>query len=287
MTRSVLKRKFVFLKNRRGNNLFSVFLFLLVILIAGCARQVPLYHPLSGERKIQAGELLANIQARQRVNSLDADVTVTWSGYGREFRFTGGLQAVRTGRFRLSGLDPLGRPVFFLVINDTTFTFINTRQGSGYTGPVDSDFLHRYMPAGVTPATLFELLTAQLPDIGIDNVICGRDAKERYYWFTFPGPGNLKRMAEVDAVTGLVLRQMIVDEFKKTIIDIHYDDYPALCESAGKEKSIFLPAHLDIEGDALPGSITLIMDTVYPDHNLSESLFTLIIPDYYRVDRVN
>jgi len=287
VTRPVLKRKFVFLKKSVKNRFFSVYLvFIAVTLVAGCARQVPLYHPLSRERQIQAGELLANIQARQRVNSLDADVTVTWSGYGRELRFNGGLQAVRTGRFRLSALDPLGRPIFILVIHDTSFTFIDIRQGSGYTGPVDSDFLHQYIPAGVTPATLFSLLTAQLPDIGTGNVIFGQDNKEGCYWFTFPYTRNLKRMAEVDAMSGLVLRQMIVDESEKPIIDIHYDGYPASFESTAKEESIFLPAHLRIEGGSLPGSIAVIIDTVYPDHAFPDSLFTLIVPDYFRIDHV-
>ena len=286
MIRAVLKRKFVFLRNSWGNNSFRVFLFLQILLIAGCARHVPLYHPLAGEHQIQAKELFARIQKRPGIKTLDGDVTVTWSGYGRKFHFTGELQAAGTGRFRLSGLDPLGRPVFLLVIHDPSFTFINTRQSRGYTGPVDSDFLHQYIPAGVTPATLFELLTAQLPDTGIDTVIFGRDDRQGRYWFIFPSARNFKRMAEVDAVSGRVLRQLIVDASENPIIDIHYDGYPVSFDAAAQKKDIFLPAHLRIEGASIPGFIAISIDKIYADNDFPDSLFILNIPKYYNIIHV-
>ena len=287
MIRSVLKRKFAFLKNSWGNSQFAVFLFLLAILLAGCASHIPRQQPLSRERQIQAEELLRNIQQRHRINTLDADVTVTWSGYGRKLRFSGGLQAVSSGRFRLSALDPLGRPIFLLVIQNASFTFIDNRQGRGYTGLVDSDFLHRYIPAGVTPATLFSLLTAQLPDIGSGNSIVGRGDREGCYWFSFPYIKNLKHMAEVDAVSGQVLRQMIVDASEKSIVDIHYDGYPASNASSGKAKSIILPKHLRIEGSSLPGSIAISLDTLYAEKDFPDSLFTIAIPKYFSIIKVN
>lgn len=274
------------MRNSWENNRFGIFLFLHILLIVGCARHVPQYHPLAGERRIQAEELFARIQKRPKINSFDGDVTVTWSGYGRKFHFAGELQAVGTGRFRLSGLDPLGRPIFLLVIHDTSFTFIDNRQGSGYTGPVDSDFLHRYIPAGVTPATLFSLLTAQLPDTGIDTVLFGRDDREGRYWVTFPSARNFKRMAEVDSVSGRVFRQMIVDASEKPIIDIHYDGYPVSSGSTTQKKSIFLPAHLHIEGGSIPGFIAMSIDTLYTDNDVPDSLFTLAIPKYFTIVHV-
>ncbi len=286
MIRSVLKRKYVLFKNSYGNSQFTVLLFLLVILVPGCAYQVPRYQSLSMERQTQARRLLANIQQRHKVNVLDADVTVTWSGYGKKLHFSGGLQAVRTGRIRLSALDPLGRPIFLVVLNDASFIFLDTRQGRGYTGPVDSDFLHKYIPAGVTPATLFSLFTTQLPDMDVGNVIIGQGDREGCYLYIFPYGQNLKRMVEVDALSGVVFRQMLVDESGKLIVDMHYNGYPVACKTNVQAKAIILPAHVRIEGSSLPGSISIAIDRLYTKNDLPASLFTIGIPEYFSIIHV-
>ncbi len=286
MIRSVLKRKYVLFKNSYGNSQFVVLLFLLVSLVSGCVHQVPRYQPLSMKQQTQARRLLANMQQRQKINVLDADVTVTWSGYGRKLRFRGGLQAVRKGRIRLSALDPLGRPIFLVVLHDASFTFLDTRRGRGYMGPVDSDFFHKYIPACVTPATLFSFLTAQLPDIDIGNVSIGQGDREGCYVYTFPFIQNLKRMAEVDALSGVVFRQMIVDETGKLIVDIHYHGHTMACKINGQTKPIILPAYIRIEGNLLPGSIVIAIDTLYAKNDLPTSLFTLAIPEYFSIIHV-
>ncbi len=286
MTRQLSGKKYAFLKNRKKNSQYTVFLVLTCVLLAGCAHRIPLRRPLGREGENKARELLTAIQQRQKVDALDADVTVTWSGYGRKIHFSGGLQAVASGRFRLSALDPLGRPLFLLVVQESTFTFLDTRQGSGYTGPVDSDFLHRYIPASVTPAILFSLVTARLPDMGLDKVSVGRGDRKGSLWFTFPSRNNCRRLAEVDAGRGQVLRQMLVDGSENTVVDFHYDGYPAVKTSSGKEESVMLPTIVRIEGGLLPGSTVVRFDRVYPDHDVPDSLFTLAVPRYFTILQV-
>ena len=287
MTRPVSGKKYDFLKNRKKNSQYAVFLVLVGVLLTGCAQRLPRLRPLGLDGQNRARELLATIQQRQGIDTLDADVTVTWAGYGRKLRFSGGLQAASSGRFRLTALDPLGRPIFLLVIRDLSFTFIDTRQGNGYTGPVDSDFLHRYIPAAVTPAILFSLVTARLPDIGWDKVSVGRGDRKGSLWFTFPSGNNCRRLAEVDAGRGLVLRQMLVDGSENTVVDFHYDGYPAVKTSSGKAESVMLPTRLRIEGASLPGSTVVRLDRVYPDHAVPASLFTIAVPRYFTIIHVN
>ena len=286
MTRPGSGKKYAFLKNRKRNSQYTVFLIVVVALLAGCGHLVPMHRPLERAEQVRARKLLAAIQQRQGIDTLDADVTVTWAGYGQKIRFSGGLQAVSRGRFRLTALDPLGRPLFFLVVQGSTFTFLDTRQGRGYTGPVDSDFLHRYIPAAVTPATLFSLITARLPDIGRDKVGIGRGDHKGSFWFTFPSGKDGRRLVEVDADRGLVLRQLLVDASENPVVDFHYG-YPAANMFSGKEKYAILPTRLRIETASLPGSTVIMLDRVYPDHEVPDSLFTLAVPRYFTIIHVN
>ncbi len=286
MTRQLSGKKYAFLKNRKKNSQYTLFLVLASVLLAGCAHRIPLHRPLGREGEVRARELLAAIQQRQKIDALDADVTVTWSGYGRKIHFRGGLQAVASGRFRLSALDPLGRPLFLLVVQESTFTFLDTRQGSGYTGPVDSDFLHRYIPASVTPAILFSLVTARLPDMGLDKVSIGLGEREASLWFTFPFGKNGRWLAEVDVARGLVTRQLLVDGADNLVVDFYYDGYPAERTTSGKAESVTLPTLVRIEDGLLPGSTVVRLDRVYPDHDVPDSLFTLAVPRYFTILQV-
>ena len=282
VTRLVLKRKFALLKIRKKSNRFSVLLtaFILVILPTGCARKIPVTVPLYGDRQVNAEKILKILQQRKKVDCFDADVTITWSGYGGRRNFTGTLQATDQGRFRLNGLDPLGRPFFILTVGRQSFTFIDNRQGRGYTGSVNSTFVQNYIPAGVPFSVLYSMLTAQLPDTAVKEVDIRESDTGKSYWFMFPGFAGMKYLVETDEESGQPMRQIIMDQDEKVIFDIHYAKY-----QTGPDL-FFLPAQLRIKSDEMPGIIELNFDKFYPKNILPDTLFTLRIPEYFDITHV-
>ena len=281
----MLKKKYTLLNNILQGSTYDKSLFTRLILIcfvilsSGCAGKIPVTRPLVGAQQVQAGMLLEKLQHRGKTDSLDADIAVSWSGYGGKQSFSGTLQAVRTGQYRLSILDPLGRPVFLLTVNKNFFTFVDNRQARGYTGPVDSSFLHQYIPAAVSPAVLYSLLTAQVPDISLVNVTGGQGNNRSHYWFAFPCGSVLHRLVEVDEVSGQLVRQVIRDK-KTTLLEVIYKGFQ------GETGQLSLPVRLLINSKNLPGSVELVMKKVFPNKIFPDSLFTIAVPKYYQMSRV-
>lgn len=277
VTRLVLKRKSASLRNRKKSNQFSVLLIvlLLVILPTGCARKIPVTVPLYGDRQVNAEKILKILQQRKKFDCIDADVTIAWSGYAGRQIFSGTLQGTGIGRFRLSGLDPLGRPFFLLTVGQQSFTFIDNRQGRGYTGSVHSTFIQKYFPAGIPLAVLYSMLTAQLPDTAGKAVDIRESGTGKSYWFMFPGSAGMKYLVETDEESGQLMRQIVMDQDENAVFDVHYEKYQT------KSGFFFLPAQLRIKSDELPGAIELSFDKFYLKNKLPATLFTLRIPKYF------
>ena len=275
------KKKYRLLKNKsrkQSSHPFpGVLLLAVILLFSGCARKYPATFPLDTLQQRNARSFLQKIRHRARVQDLDADVAVSWEGYGRKYHFNATLQATGTGRFRLSGLDPFGRPLFILVTDGTTFTLVDNRQGRGYVGPVDSTFLHKYIPPGVQLSTCFSLLTAQFPDAEVQEIRLAQDKKN--YWFIFTGRDGAQRRIEVILQTGLPVRQVLVNAEGDIILDVRYEDYQL-------RTAPLLPSRLRMEGGSMPGSLKITLNKVYREKLLPETIFTLAVPVHFRVVHV-
>jgi hypothetical protein len=276
----VCKRKFKLLKSRKQSDhvFLGILLVVVFLLFSGCARKYPATLALDAEQEQYAHSLLQKIRKQDSPDYLDADVTVSWMGYGRKFNFDATLQATRAGRFRLGGLDPLGRPFFILVTDGTTFTLVDNRQGRGYTGAVDSAFFRRYIPSGVRLTTCFSLLTAQLPDTEVRKTRVAENKES--YWFIFAGRDGLRRRAGIDSDTGFLARQILVDAENEIVLDVRYHDYQS------QTALFYLPRHMYMESEKMPGSLRITLNRVYREKPLPDSIFTLHIPEHFSVVQV-
>lgn len=276
----MFKRKFKSLKSRKqGRTFFLVVLLPAVFLFYyGCAGKYPATRSLDVGREKSARLLLQKIRKRGQPGSIDADVSVSWKGYGQKYTFNATLLATRDGRFRLSGLDPLGRPFFILVTDGAAFTLVDNRQGRASVGAVDSDFFRRYIPPGVRLSTCFSLLAAQLPDTEVQEIRVAENMER--YWFVFTGTHGLARRVEVVPVTGSIVRQILVDAENKIIVDVRYDGHQVQTES------LCLPKHLHMESEKMVGSLEITLHRIYREKPFPDTVFDLRIPDYFSIVHV-
>ncbi|MCF6186416.1 MAG: DUF4292 domain-containing protein [Desulfobulbaceae bacterium] len=275
-------RKFVLSKNRypTDQGISWAIFFVLVLILSGCAGKLPTTVVLTAAQEQDAFILLQKIRQGNCPDTLDADLSLSWRGYGQRRVINATLQATRNGAFRLSGLDPLGRPFFILVIDGRRFTLVDNLQGRGFTGAVDSSFLQKYIPAGLQLTTCFSFLTAQLPGEGIPLVWSARTEKNKNFWFVFDLGDGMTRQAEIDPERGLVRRQVLMDQKNRIVLDALYEGYQsraAICA---------VPGRLTVEGEDLSGSLQITLNKLYRGTRLPDEIFTLRIPEHFTVTEV-
>ena len=79
--------------------------------------------------------------------------------------------------------------------------------------------------------------------------------------------------------TGLPARQILVNAEGGIILDVRYDDYQL-------RTAPLLPGSLRMESDTMPGSLQITLNTIYKEKPLPATIFTLSVPDYFRVVHV-
>jgi len=275
-------KKFELSKNRYPTDqaiLRAVF-FALVLILSGCAGKLPVTVELTGAQEQEALTLLQKIRQRNCPDTLDADVSLSWQGYGQHRIVNATLQATRKGTFRLSGLDPLGRPFFILVTDGSHFILVDNLQGRGYTGAVDSAFLRQYIPAGLQLTTCFSFLTGQLPGKEIPLTRFAQTENHKSFWFTFKLSEGMTIQAEIDPDSGLVYRQVFTDHENRIVLDARYEGYRPRAEICA------VPDRLTVEGEDISGSLQITFNKLYRGTRLPDDIFTLRIPEHFIVTEV-
>jgi len=275
-------RKFKLSKNSYPGDLsiLGPVFFVLVLILSGCAGKLPATVDLTDTQEQEALILLQKIRQSKCPDTLDADVSLNWQGYGQRRVINATLQATRRGAFRLSGLDPLDRSFFILVTDGYRFTLVDNLQGRGYTGAIDSTFLTKYIPPGLQPATCFSFLTAQVPEEETPLVRFARTEKNKNFWFVFALDDRMTQQTEIDPERGLVRRQVLTDGEDRIVLDVRYDNYKphaGICA---------IPGQLTVEGEDLSGSLQVVFNTLYRGAELPDKTFTLRIPEHFTVKEV-
>ena len=248
---------------------------LLLILPAACARKAPPLLPLPPERAAQIRQqLLARPPGPE---GLDLDLEVSLQAYGRgRFSLPASLQMLRRGYLRFSGLDPLGRPLFVLVAGGDRFTLIDTGQGRAYTGGLDAEYLHRYLPAHLDLPTCFDLLAARLPPLASTAFSLGSVQGTATVWLAVTRK-QYSRRAELDPASGRLFRQLIVGPQDRVAVQVRY----RYENDAAKQ-----PRALIIDGEAVTGTIELIVTRRYPASSMNPDIFRQHVPSAFSVTEV-
>lgn len=260
---------------------FGSFACIFLFFLAGCADILPPTSPLSEVEEQQASLLLQRLQAKDSPALLDTDITISWQGYGQTHILTGSLQATQSGCLRFASLDPLGRPVFILVVDSRRFTLVNSREGRAYIGAADATFLRQYLPLPLSISTIFSLLVAQPPEKKGQKFYLLQKGKTPTYWVDFASENNhINRQVGIDPLVGMPTRQLVVEGGNQILLDVRYDRYRNACDGW------FLPSILTVKGKDLPGSFRLELHTVYCPSSFAESWFQLQIPRHFSITAV-
>ena len=259
-----------------------IILFLAALLVlSGCARKLPLTVPVPGAEEQQIAQTtLQNFLQRQCTGSIDADVTAGFQVYGRKGKIAGILQMQKPSLLRFSVVDPLGRPLYILVSDGATYTLADNRNGTGYEGPVDSGFLREFVPESVEPGHLFSWLSGQVEsdDLCLTEIRKGQENKG--YWFIFDYGDGLLNHLLLDEETAFLTRRLVVSTENELLLDVTYSGYE-------KDSNICpWPGAMEIKGDEVEGTFTLRIDRIYSREQLPDTLFNLVLPEHFSVQKV-
>ncbi len=248
-----------------------------LLLLGGCTGVVPRTESLdrSGVARVRSlFDRLVNSSCGER---LDADLTMSWEGYGRSVHLSASLQAARPGFLRLSANDPLGRPYLLLALDGNEFVFLDIAASRGYTGPVSAAFVRRYLPASLAVDELTGWLTGTV-DAGLQIDSIGRELDQARYWLEGVNRAGQRQLFCLDGA-GRILRRLLMDRDGGVAVEALYGDYQ---ESSGCRR----PTLLEFRGQEIQGTIRCRFHRYYPPGAWSSDLFHPPVPPGFRIQEV-
>lgn len=249
-----------------------------LLLVSGCASKLPRTVAVSGQDLEIVQDRLNSFLEQSCVIAIDSDVRLGWSAYGREETYPATLQATFPANLRFAVVDPLGRSLLLLAINGNRFTFADNREGEGYTGRLDSDFIRQYLPEGISGEDLFFWISGQIRKKGLRVLSASRAVDGEFFWYEIDYGDRLIHLVALDR--DHMSRHLVLDEKDTVIFDVQYSGY-----SATPEECVW-PRTIEVTGEALAADFTLDFNRFYSFSPLQEKLFQLQLPSHFTVRKV-
>lgn len=261
-----------------SRQLWGLSLIFCLLFVSGCASKLPRTVAVSGPDLDLVQARLSRFLDRSCVTAIDSDVRLGWRRYGREETYPATLLSTFPAYLRFAVVDPLGRSLMLLAINGNTFTLADNREGEGYTGRLDSDFIHQYLPEGISGDDLFFWISGQVRQQGL-QVMSARRAKEgELFWYEIDYGDRLIHLLGLDR--DHLSRHLVLDEEDTVILDVQYSGY-----STTPEECIW-PGKIVVTGEALAADFTLDFTRIYSFSPLHKQLFQLQLPPHFTVREV-
>ena len=249
-----------------------------LLLMSGCASKLPQTVAVSGSDLEVVQERLNHFLDQSCVTAFDSDVRLGWQAYGQKETYSATLLATFPASLRFAVVDPLGRPMLLLVINGNTFTLADNIEGEGYTGRLDSDFIRRYLPEGISGDVLFFWISGRIRQQGLQVLSARRAEEGELFWYEIDYGDRLIHLLGLDR--DHLIRHLVLDEEDTVIFDVQYSGY-----SATPEECIW-PGKIVVTGEALAADFTLDFTRIYSFSPLQEQLFQLQLPPHFTVREV-
>ena len=251
------------------------------LLFWGCSAKVLPLQPLPADQGVAAEKVLRRYLGQSAPEALDADVHLSWDIFGSKGNIDGVLQIQRPASIRLTMLDPLGRALLIIVVDDKTFTMVDSRTGRAYQGGVASKTWHQYVPALIEPEDLFYLLGGFVS--GAEKCLfagSGRAENSQAVWYIFnnASKAGTQRLL-LDQRGGYLKRRLLLDSESRPAVDILYSDYLSLAPGTGQ-----WPGQVAITGESIRGEFRLEVEQIASVAPLPTGTFDLSIPRHFSVD---
>lgn len=250
---------------------------LISLLLMGCACKIPNTRSVTSLIRKQSVSRLSLFIEEQCTESIDADLELSWQRYGHHKVFSATLQAQSPASVRLAVVDPLGRPQILFVADGQRFTFADNRQAEGYTGPLDSPFISRYVPAFIVEKEFFGWLGGRVGKLPLEKVDVTRD--DEFIWYEYQDAVGLVHWLGFDE--NHLRRHFLFDVDKTLLLEVLYGDYVLFGERCS------WPGTVTIAGGTLPVELGFRIKKIYGGVPLDSTLFTLPLPPSFRVHVVD
>lgn len=252
--------------------------FFCLLLTGGCGSKLPRTVAVSGPDLDLVQSRLTRFFDRSCVKAIDSDVRLGWQAYGQLETYPATLQAASPAFLRFAVVDPLGRPLLLLASNGSTFTLADNRKGAGYTGMLDSDFIHQYLPEGIAAYDLFFWLSGRIQQDSL-QVLSARKAEDGpLFWYEIDYGDRLMHLLGIDR--DHLIRHLVLDEDDTVLFDAQYSGYLDTIEDCD------WPGRIVISGEGLAAAFTLEFTKMYSFTPLDDQLFQLQLPPHFALRRV-
>jgi hypothetical protein len=258
-----------------------------LMMLNGCAATPPKTVEISSGTELREVESkLSRFLGQSCVNAVDCDVQLSWQAYGQGKTFSATMQAMYPSSLRLAMIDPLGRPLILLGAHENRFTLADNNESIGYTGTMDLDVVHKFLPEFIPKDDIFHWLSGRVNRSGMQTVSTRMDAEGNLYWYevAYPGePGEngkdvTHKLALNDA--NQLVRHMVLDADGDIQFEATYSEYsktPRTCS---------WPGRVEISGDALEADFTLLFTEIFDFKPMEQKRFQVKIPPHFEVRKI-
>jgi hypothetical protein len=251
---------------------------LCLLTMSGCTAKLPRTVAVSGPELEVVRERLNRFLDQSCVNFIDSDVRLEWQAYGRQETYPATLMAASPASLRFALVDPLGRPMLLLVINKNAFMLADNREGKGYTGSLDSEYIRTYLPDGISGESLFFWLSGRIQPLGMEVTSARRSEDNKLFWYELDYGDRLTHLVALDRHN--LSRHMVLDRKGEIIFDVRYSEYAATSQECG------WPGKIEVAGENLTADFSLEYTRMYSFAPLKEQLFQLHMPSHFAVHNV-
>ncbi len=257
---------------------WGISLIFCLLFVSGCASKLPRTVAVSGPNLEVVQDRLNRFLDQSCVTAIDSDVRLGWQAYGQQETYPATLLSTFPAYLRFAVVDPLGRPLLLLAITGNTFTLADNREAEGYTGLLDSDFIHQYLPVGISGDDLFFWISGRVRQQGLQVLSARRAEDGELFWYEIDYGDRLIHLLGLDR--DHLSRHLVLDEEDTVIFDVQYSGYSATPEECN------WPGKIVVTGEALAADFILDFTRIYSFSPLQEHLFQLQLPPHFMVREV-
>lgn len=253
-----------------------------LLVLAGCAKKMPVTETLAPEARQEALDLFAAFMSRRPPTILDADLRISWEFLGVKGGVDATVQLQQPAQLRFSANDPLGRSLYLLVADASSFTMVDNRAATVYRGTTGSKFWHTRVPEAVQAEELLPLIAGSVPSGGPANMHPAGDGEGAGFWYLWTDAHAVGHHVLLERQSGRMLRHLLVDRSgKKQVLNLVYTG------CAQGEDGFAWPGRVEITGEAVGGSVMVQFDRVYSHASLPANTFRLTPPAHFTVKEVD
>jgi len=268
-----------------SSNLRPTCLYVLILICciiqAGCAVKLPQSTPIKGSERAYILDRYISLQKKDCAQSIDADVSFELKTFGKHQKATGFLQIQPPSLLRITIVDQVGRPLFILVSTGKTFTLVDSMQGQGIIGSVESISKQEGEPLYLQADEVISLLQGRLTpaESYLQDVRQDKRTSE-LVWLIFSPHEENRHNVLFNPEAGRIERYVVDNKSGDIILDIDYSWNDLIGDKCPMLQEI------KVTGAFFQGEITLKYDLILPEAVVPENVFELTLPEHYTIKRI-